>query len=108
MKGERIKVLREEKGLNQKQLAGILSVSTSSIGMYEKNLREPDDIVKIRMAKFFDCSIDYLLGLSNFKKNPNISFNIDNFSQEEINEIKVFISFLKYKKKNNLGKGEVI
>ena len=39
---ERIKQLRKERGLSQDQLAKILGVSRSTVGMYETGKREPD------------------------------------------------------------------
>ena len=39
---ERIKRLRKERGLSQDQLAKILGVSRSTVGMYETGKREPD------------------------------------------------------------------
>ncbi len=107
MLGERLKILREEKNLGQKELASIMSMSTSSIAMYEKNLREPDDDTKIKFAKYFGCTTDYLLGTSNDRKVKQPCIDTQNLTSNEINDIKIFIEFLKFKKKN-IGKGEAI
>lgn len=107
MLGERLKILREEKNLSQKELASIMSMSTSAIAMHEKNLREPDDDTKIKYAKFFNCTIDYLLGLSNDKKSKLSYIDIQNLTPNDISEVKVFIDFIKYKKRN-IGKSEAI
>lgn len=57
----KLKVLRRNKGLFQKDLAQLLNVSTSSIGMYETGKCQPDaDNIK-KMASIFEVSIDYLL-----------------------------------------------
>lgn len=64
MLGARIKLLREELGLKQEELAKKLSVSPSAIGMYERDLREPNNELTLRIANFFNVSIDYLLGKS--------------------------------------------
>ena len=61
MKGSRIKLLREEKGLKQEELAQLLSISPSAIGMYERDAREPNDEIKLKMSEFFGVSTDYLL-----------------------------------------------
>lgn len=69
MKGIRLKELREKKGLNQSDLAKLLNISASAIGMYETDKREPDDNLKIKFANFFNVTVDYLMGNeSNNKK----------------------------------------
>lgn len=68
MFGERLKQLRIEKGLYQKDLAKILGVSAGAIGMYENNKRTPDFELLIKIAKFFDVSIDYLLCQTDIRK----------------------------------------
>ena len=62
MKGSRLKELRENKGLNQIELADILHISPSAIGMYETDKRDPSDDLKILIANFFGVSVDYLMG----------------------------------------------
>lgn len=74
MKGNRIKLLREEKNIKQADLAKILSISPSTVGMYEREEREPNDDITLKLADFFNVSTDYLLGKSDVR-NPE---NIDN------------------------------
>ncbi len=62
---ERFKELRYEKGLNQVELAKQLGVSNGVISLWENGLREPGMYSLIQIAKYFDVSIDYLVGLSN-------------------------------------------
>ena len=59
--GQRLKELREEKGLTQKQVAAALNLNTVTYLHYEKAQREPPLSVLADMAKFFDVSVDYLL-----------------------------------------------
>ena len=61
--GQRLKELREEKGLTQKQVAAALNLNTVTYLHYEKAQREPPLSVLADMAKFFDVTIDYLAGL---------------------------------------------
>lgn len=75
MKGNRIKELREEKNLKQEQLAKILSISTSAIGMYERDAREPNDELTLKFANFFNVSTDYLLGKTNTRNYPDIQLD---------------------------------
>lgn len=60
--GEKIKTLREKKGLYQKDSAEELGVSTSTIGKYETDKRKPDYEVINRIADFFGVTTDWLLG----------------------------------------------
>lgn len=64
--GQRLKELREEKGLTQKQVAAALNLNTVTYLHYENAQREPPLSVLADMAKFFDVSVDYLLGLTDF------------------------------------------
>lgn len=61
MNGNKLRKLRENKGLLQKQLGDALSISPSTIGMYEQGRREPDNLTLRKIANFFEVSIDYLL-----------------------------------------------
>lgn len=58
----RIKFLREEKGLYQKDLAKLLDVSIPAINYYENEKRTLDTETASMLADFFNVSIDYLLG----------------------------------------------
>lgn len=69
MKGNRIKLLREEKKIRQDELAKVLSISPSAVGMYERDEREPNDEITLKLAEYFGVSTDYLLGKSDIR-NP--------------------------------------
>ncbi len=64
--GARLKELREEKGLTQRQLAKELNLNAVTYLHYEKSQREPPLAVLASMAIYFDVSVDYLLGLKNY------------------------------------------
>ena len=58
---ERIKNLREDNDLTQKELSIILHISQRAYSHYETGSREiPLDIL-IKLADYFECSVDYLL-----------------------------------------------
>lgn len=59
---EKLKSLRKEKNLGQIELAKELGVSKGTISLWENGLREPTMSSLIRIAKFFDVSIDFLIG----------------------------------------------
>lgn len=66
-----IKHLRTERGITQEQLAAMLKVSRSTIGMYETGSREPDFETCEAIADIFNVDMDYLMGRSNVeRKNP--------------------------------------
>ncbi len=95
---EKIKLLREELNLTQSQLAEKLGIATSSISQYESGDRIPSDDIKIKMAKFFDVSLDFLMGLSDIR-NPYVFFTLSEYfnslTEEEINEVIKYIMFIK-------------
>lgn len=64
--GKRLRELRVEKGLTQKQLAEKLNLNSVTYLHYEKSQREPPLSVLADMANFFDVSTDYLLGLCDY------------------------------------------
>lgn len=63
MLGERLKILRRGKGLTQRQLADRMFLSVNTISSYERDINTPDDATKIWLARFFNVSLDYLMGL---------------------------------------------
>ena len=63
MDGQRLQELREDKHLRQADLAKAIGVSLPSIKAYEQGRSSPSDEVKVKIAEFFDVSLDYLLGL---------------------------------------------
>lgn len=66
--GKRLKTLRTEKNLKQSELADILELSTSTIGMYEQGRRYADLDTLKKIAEYFDVSVDYLIGRTDIKK----------------------------------------
>lgn len=84
--GDKLQQLRKEKKLSQKEFGNILGSAESTISMYERNARQPDYDTLIKIARFFDVTIDYLLGES-FEKRPSrdnmASREFDNLSEDE-------------------------
>lgn len=62
MIGSRIKALRESRRMNQAELAKLLGVANTTISQYETEKRSVDDASKIKIAEYFNVSVDYLLG----------------------------------------------
>jgi transcriptional regulator with XRE-family HTH domain len=64
----RIKQLRLEKKLTQKELGDIIGVAHNAIANYEIGGRSPDYSILSKLADYFECTVDYLLGRTD-KKN---------------------------------------
>lgn len=61
----RLKELRKQKGISQLKLAMDLSVNQNTISRYETGDRQADYEMLIKIADYFDVSIDYLLKRTN-------------------------------------------
>ena len=61
---ERLKLLRKELKKTQSDLANILGITVSAYGNYELGQREPNNANLVKLARYFNVSTDYLLGLS--------------------------------------------
>lgn len=64
--GKRLKELRLERGLTQKELALALGMNAVTYLHYEKGQREPPLSILADIAKYFDVSVDFLLGLKEY------------------------------------------
>ncbi len=60
---DNLKILRKSKNIGQVALAEKIGVSKGIISLWENGLREPSMTSLIALAKFFDVSIDYLVGI---------------------------------------------
>lgn len=60
---ERLYSLRKEHGLTHEDAAKELGISMKSYCRYEKDEREPSASVLIQMARFYQVSLDYLVGM---------------------------------------------
>lgn len=68
---EKLRELRKQNKLSMKELGAILGLSESTISLYENGKREPDIATIIKIANYFNISVDELLGLQN-KENDDI------------------------------------
>ena len=69
---ERLKDLRVERGLTLEQLAEQTHLSKSALGSYEgDNFKDISHYALIELAKFYEVTVDYLLGLSQTRNHPN-------------------------------------
>lgn len=64
----RLRDLREDKDLTQREMAQILNMSQTGYSKYETGENDIPISILIKVALFFDTSIDYLVGITNEKK----------------------------------------
>jgi len=85
----RLKKLREERELNQSQLAKELNISRGSISYYENQERTPDIETLDSVSKYFDVPVDFLLGNIDTKEKENITIGNElGLSDDAINVFK--------------------
>ena len=65
-----LKKIRKEKGISQLKLAMDLNTNQNTISRYETGEREPGINELIKIADYFDVSIDYLVGRT---ENPTLN-----------------------------------
>lgn len=75
-----LRLLREEASVSQKYLAEAIGVSQQSINKYENHNIEPDIETLIRIANFFETSVDYLVGHTTVRR------KIEKVTAYELNE----------------------
>ena len=63
-----LKKLREDASISQKALADAIGVSQQSVNKYENHNIEPDIETLIRIADFFETSVDYLIGHTSVRR----------------------------------------
>ncbi|MCL2177338.1 MAG: helix-turn-helix domain-containing protein [Firmicutes bacterium] len=60
---ERLAELREEKNFTKRQLADEAGFAHTNISRWERGIREPGITAVVKLARYFDVSVSYLLGL---------------------------------------------
>ena len=92
MIANKIIILRENKGLSQKDLADKLGITRSSVNAWEQGISGPSTQYILELANLFEVSTDYLL---NFKNDNAI--NIDGLNDKEVKIILELINYFKQK-----------
>jgi len=65
---QRIRDLREDADLSQRQVAEALHCSQQAYSNYELGQRDIPSAVLIQLAKLYNTSVDYLLGLTDIRE----------------------------------------
>jgi transcriptional regulator with XRE-family HTH domain len=89
MLNENIKSLRLSYNLSQVELASALGVSKQCISNWENDYIQPSVEMLIKIAKYFNVTTDYLLGLTG-----DNTVNMDGLTEKEIAHIKLLIADL--------------
>lgn len=63
---QRLKDLRQEKGLTLKQVSALLNIPLSTYANYEQGVREPSIAMLNALCDVYDVSSDYLIGRSDY------------------------------------------
>ena len=64
---ERIRHLREDRDMTQKEIAALLSMSQTGYSKYETGENDIPTSVLIKLADFYETSVDYLLGRTDIR-----------------------------------------
>lgn len=86
MLGIRINELRRCRGWSQVELANRLGISKQTVSNWENDNIQPSIEMLVRLAKLFDVTTDYLLGLDNC-----IQLNVDGLPQELIAHLSLIV-----------------
>lgn len=62
---KRLRNLRRGANLTQSELAQVLGVTSATVGKYERGDLEPNNEIILKLADYFHCTTDYLLGRTN-------------------------------------------
>ncbi len=104
--GERLRRVREERGLTQGELGALVHVSDATINRYEKNLRKPTPEMLRQLASVLGVSGDYLLGLSDDPGSTVVRETAavwldggpEGLGPEEEQELRKFVEWLKHRR----------
>lgn len=102
MFGTRLHTLRKERKLRQEDMAKQLGIARTTYAMYEQGNREPDYNTLIKLATFFEVSIDYLLGTTEIRQVTDLQDpelhqwfeDIKNATPQKREELKNFWEFI--------------
>lgn len=90
--GTKLKELRTNAGLTQKQLATQIGVTKSVISFYELQERTPSPAVLVKLASVFHVSADYLLGIEKGK-----TLDVSGLTDDDIKVVALMIKTLRKK-----------
>ena len=95
MVAERIKYLREQKGLTQADLAKQLGITRSSVNAWEMGISVPSTQYIVELSNIFKVSTDYLLGVER-----SASISVAGLTEKDVQYVQRLIAHLEEKNKN--------
>lgn len=96
---ENLRKIREQRNINQLKVATDLDMTQESISKYETNRATPSANVLIKLANYFNCSVDYLLDRT---ENPKMNIEKVSIQNEEIESLIFRFNKLSTENKNKL------
>ncbi len=72
---QNLRYLREQKGITQNEMANVFGISQSTVGNWEQNHRKPEIEMLVRLAEYFEVTLDNLV-LQELK--PNLPLYVSN------------------------------
>ncbi|MBO5336369.1 MAG: helix-turn-helix transcriptional regulator [Lachnospiraceae bacterium] len=90
--GEKLKSLRIEKKLTQKQVASRIGLAISAVSSYESGARYPSYDVLVKLARIFHVSTDYLLGITDTR-----NIDVTGLDDSEIELVSQLVNILRNK-----------
>ena len=104
--GRRIRMLREEKGMSQKEAAEALEMPRSTYVHYEDGSNEPKISVLIKISAYYDISVDWLIG-NDGQKNSSppekweaVRKLLETLTDSELKEVHSYVKFIHWRRKN--------
>lgn len=91
---DRIKTLREQKGLSQAKLAKILNITRSSVNAWEMGVSIPSTQKIVELALLFHTTTDYILGLDD-----DSSLSLKTYDEKDIRLIYHLLNYIEENKK---------
>lgn len=96
---DNLKIARERKGLSQKEVADRIGVAKSTYSLYESGNREPNVQTIKKISDALNVSADDLLGLTVNPVTIAAHFEGDDFTEDEMDDIKAYAEFVRNRRK---------
>lgn len=79
MLGDKLRELRKKNHVTQAKLANYLNLDASSVAKYESGKVTPSPDILLKIAQYFDVSVDYLLGKDSDSSRSNEDAELEKF-----------------------------